>query len=275
MEGKAKSAVPHLKAFQMTREKTKIQFSQLFADMSKHQKPKQPKPGSKPEQGLSVPTALVLNFIVVVALSLVLIFVNIPGVTNIVTSIAPCMSPTPRALGIVVILILFIHFVASCLPSAAKDAFGALGTLPKLLVTLLDPLQPSALSKPVLWSIALLVFSATAWGVYWSGGFTIPETTPIIESFSVRYPDGSTQAHRFGDKIQVSEGQLVRAEAVITNTVDVYCEWSTIKGILLPANGCATQYSVSPAKDVDSLTVHVQSQCRTQSAYASLHVVQP
>jgi len=241
----------------------------------KQQEPEQPKPGPKPEKRLPLLIVLLLNLAVIVALSTMLVFVNIPRVTDIVASIAPCMSPTPRAWGMVVLLILLIHFFWSCLSSAAKDALGALGKLPELLVTLLGLLQPSELSKPVLWGIAGLVFSVTFWGVYASGCFTIPETTPIIESFSVRYPDGSTQVHRFGDKIQVSGGQLVRVEALITNAVNVHCEWSAAKGILLPANGCATQYSVSPAKDVDSLTVHVQSRCKTQGAYASLYVVQP
>lgn len=164
----------------------------------------------------------------------------------------------------------------------SNNLFRQIGTLDikivkipnKVMVAIMDSFHLWKLSKLIL-VITILVIGITAW---WLGlspftPFSVPEGSPIVENFSVHfYPDGKTLTHLPSSRMQIVTNQKVYVAALISQSANPVCEWSSSLGTLLPGTGCSTLYTSPLIGDIDTLTVHVQSACKTQDSFASLHI---
>jgi hypothetical protein len=144
----------------------------------------------------------------------------------------------------------------------------------EIMVTIMDSFHLWKLSTPIL-VISIVIIGITAW---WLGlspftPFSVFEGSPIVENFSVHfYPDGKTLTQLPGSRMQIASTQKMYVAALISQSANPVCEWSTSMGNLLPGTGCSTIYTSPLIGDIDTLTVHVQSACKTQDSFASLHI---
>ena len=98
------------------------------------------------------------------------------------------------------------------------------------------------------------------------------QMTPTVQSFSIHYIDGTAKLQDPGVQSEIVAGQQILVEAVLSEQTNAECTWSSLKGKMGPASGCAIVYAL-PSEDVDSLTVLVQAPCAPQQqAYAGLSI---
>jgi hypothetical protein len=98
------------------------------------------------------------------------------------------------------------------------------------------------------------------------------ETVRVIQSFTVRYPDTSTQSFGQGGVIEIAPEQQLLIEAILPESSAVQCQWSAGKGLLTEAKGCSIWYTPPVDETDDSLDVVAKSACRAAQANASLFV---
>lgn len=191
-----------------------------------------------------------------------------------------CVHPVASAVSEAVILLLFLHLVWRFLNPAIgglADAIAVQGVkVPiKALASLLGALQPSTLSNKMLW-LSFIVFSLIGvWILDVSplpSPFLQPDETPIIQSFSVRYLDGTTVTLKHGDVVDIMPNEQVRVEAETLLHTDLPCTWSTARGTLQSAERCSTLYSAPFEGAHDTLVVLIQSACEKRQTYAGLHI---
>lgn len=102
--------------------------------------------------------------------------------------------------------------------------------------------------------------------------FLIPaEDAPIVQEFSIHYlPSALVESHHPGDTIKVKDQILVETKTM--SACATPCKWSATKGTLLPGKGCSTLYTPSVAGGMDTLTVVIQSPCKTLITVSTLFI---
>ncbi len=98
------------------------------------------------------------------------------------------------------------------------------------------------------------------------------EVVPIIRSFTVYYPDNTTQSFGPDAVIEIISGEQLRIEAVIPEKSAAQCTWSAGKGLSTSDGGCSILYSPPVDETNDALNVVAESPCREREtkSYANL-----
>ncbi|MBI1882545.1 MAG: hypothetical protein HYR94_30595 [Chloroflexi bacterium] len=140
------------------------------------------------------------------------------------------------------------------------------------LAALFERLHPRALPSYFLWMQALIFFLVA--GFLWSpwSPLSNPEPVPSIQNFLVHHTDDDVETYALGSLLQIERDASVLVEAKVPNQPDISCIWSATKGTLLPATGCAVQYSTPVEGNWDTLTILVQTPCKTYQAFAGLNI---
>ena len=193
--------------------------------------------------------------------------------------IAPCVFHLWRDLSLALIVFILIHLFWHQFGERIRmhnepiEIFGLKISI-GVLVDISDVLHPRMPSR-VVWGIAVIL-SAPAVAILFSWiQLPLQEPVPVVRSFRITYPDETMQVRRSGEQIEIPTGMQVMVEGELLQPASIHCNWSTIHGMLLPAEGCATHYQVPLIGNIDTLNLHVQSACRTQNTYATLHIVMP
>jgi hypothetical protein len=142
-----------------------------------------------------------------------------------------------------------------------------------LEVLRLRPGKPLLSDRVVL---ALNVLLVVIFGVIGLNPFSLfspsDAATPIIQSFTVHYPDGTAKSLKPGDVVEIMNGEQMLVEAQIPGQSVALCTWSTGKGVHIPASGCSTVYGTPLNWANDTLVVLAQAPCSTAQAYAGLFI---
>ena len=198
-----------------------------------------------------------------------------------------CVNPEATASSIALLSLLLFHLIWRYLRPLIEESEGKVNFVVKLrissLVPLIDTVHPPTLSNLLtlskslrLLSIAFTAASVVAvvyYGLTPYSPFQKSDSTPIIQSFSVRERGGEpklldpTQAVR---EIRFGGQLLVGAE--FQGPSGAQCEWSTLRGLLEPAEGCSVLYSPPTDGIRDTITVAVQSPCGATGDLATLHI---
>jgi hypothetical protein len=190
-----------------------------------------------------------------------------------------CVAPHVTALSLAVILLLLFHLVWRYLGPVIKESgdpievAGIINLPIRVLTTMIDALHPQKLPGWILWTSAIVLFLVAGMlNLSPLSPFRIRDTPPIIENFVVRYADGHTETLPTGGLVKISAYAHVLIEATVSNSDDVSCVWSTVKGTQLPARGCAMRYSPPLGANRDALGVLIQSPCAAQQTFAGLSI---
>jgi hypothetical protein len=100
----------------------------------------------------------------------------------------------------------------------------------------------------------------------------VVEPALVVQNFKIHFPDGTDETRLPGDEVEILSGSQILVEGELLQPISVHCTWSTIRGRLLPAEGCASYYNAPLIGNIDTLTVQVQSRCKTQEAYSSIWI---
>ena len=195
-----------------------------------------------------------------------------------------CTPPTASAIGISVVLWLLVSLGWCYLEEPIKDLIDRVPPgqqdfkvlLAKIIVRVTDIFLLGQLSKTLLLMILIVSVVGTLilWGLNQNGilYFSSSEETPQIVGFS-SISSNETQTLSPESTLELERGQqyLVRANHLPN---DITCNWSSgSRGALPMEPGCATRYAVPLiAGEIDTLSVQVQSACKTKSVFASLNV---
>lgn len=148
---------------------------------------------------------------------------------------------------------------------------------PELLFTIVDAFHPRFRSKTwqlglflSLISLSFLVLWGPKLGLSRYSPFTISEFVPVVQSYTVFFP-GEESPHTISPSatLQVASNQTVQITANILPNSDVSCQWTKQGGVPLAGRGCMVQY-IPQSREVDLITLTVQSACKTQTAVSSL-----
>jgi hypothetical protein len=226
-------------------------------------------PPSPPPPTIDLPPLVKLFFNLLIGVILTFIF---DGRVSLA-----CVSPHVTASSLAVVLLLLFHLVWRYLGPVIRGFGGPIEvagivTLPiRALALLIDALHPRRLPNWALWVLTTVLFlAAVILNLSPLSPFRTRDTPPIIENFVVRYTDGQTETFSAGRLVEVSAYTPVLIEATISDSDDVSCAWSTVKGTQQPAKGCAMRYSPPLEGNRDALSVLVQSPCAAQQTFAGL-----
>ena len=225
------------------------------------------------EKGLVEPPKLIVTLLLNCAVAVALAFLLGPPAPF------PCAHPLASALGRAVILLLLgFHLLWRFLSSfliaiTLHGTLGPLSIITRDFSRLLDQLHPWILSNVAL-GVWLIVLPLAAWvlGLSPLSPFRPEEAMPNIQSFSVRYLDGTTKLLMPGDAVEIIANEQVLVEAEALQQTDLPCTWSVARGTKQPAEGCSILYSAPFEGAHDTLVVLIQSPCQKQQAYAGLHI---
>ena len=191
-------------------------------------------------------------------------------------AIAQCVSPLPRALSLAVIALTFYHlfwhyFGMQIRRLGESIEFGGVSIPISVIAAISDGLHPRMPGR--VWWLSAFILSVLALALL-SPFLSIPvvEPAPVIQSFTIHFPDGTAQTRLPGDDVEILSGSQILVEGELLQPTSVHCTWSTTRGRLLPAGGCASYYNAPLIGNIDTLTVQVQSRCKTQEAYSSLRI---
>jgi hypothetical protein len=214
---------------------------------------------------------VLLNLLFIFAFTAIFLFTKNP-------LMPACTVRLAGALGLAVLCWCFFQLIWRF----TNNLFRQIGAIDVKIVKIPNNVMVSIMDSFHLWKLTnlVLVISAVIIGItaWWLGlspftPFSVVEGSPIVENFSVHfYPDGKTLTQVPGSRIQIASSQKMYIAASISQSANPVCEWSTSLGMLLPGTGCSTLYTSPLIGDIDTLTVHVQSACKTQDSFASLHI---
>jgi hypothetical protein len=91
------------------------------------------------------------------------------------------------------------------------------------------------------------------------------EVAPVVQSFTVQYPEGTIKSFLPGEVVEISGREKVMIEAKILGQPVGSCIWSTGKGSITAAGECNTWYKPIFGSTNDFLNIVVRSQCKTES----------
>ncbi len=187
-----------------------------------------------------------------------------------------CVSSAGVGFSAAIVTLELFHltwrFLRDSLPADLAIQIGPIKIPIGPLARLLDRLHPWTLSDPVLLIQAFAFFMIA--GILWfpaSSPFST-DYVPTIQDFLVHHTDGQTHHYPPGDLLQIKKATMVLVEARTSAQPGISCAWSTTEGNLLPAGGCATQYSTSITGNRDTLAVLVKSPCKAYQTFAGLHI---
>ncbi len=189
-----------------------------------------------------------------------------------------CVHPMASAGSQAIILLLLSHLVWRYLNPVVNDLAneikdGKFQSVIKVFASLLDALHPSTLSNGKLWllTIALSVVVGVPGHIPALSPFRSKgDPTPVIQTFSVRYLDETTLTLKPGDTVEIMANEQVLVETL--PHTDPPCAWSSARGTLQSAEGCATLYSAPFEGTCDTLVIMIQSACEKRQSYAGLHI---
>lgn len=212
---------------------------------------------------------LLLNFVFFV---IVLVFLPRSSVS------LPWVSPQASVVSLAVILLLLFHLIWHLLAPVIREFSDSIEVGPvafpiRVLVSLLDALHLWIRPDWVSWVLSIILFAAAVvLGLSPVSPFRIEETPPIIQKFCVYHADGSTETFAVGDFVKVRAYTQVLVEAEVSDQAEVSCMWFAVKGMQLPARGCATLYSPPLEGNRDALSVLAESPGKTWQTFAGLHI---
>lgn len=218
---------------------------------------------------LPIPIMLFFNLILLAVFTLIILLaINL--------AIVPCISPFYRAVGLALITFTLYHlfwqyFSMRIRRLGESIEFGGVSIPILVIAAISDGLHPRMPGR-VLWLSAFIlsVLALTLLSPF--SPIPIVEPAPVIQSFKIHFPDGTAQTRLPGDDVEILSGSQILVEGELLQPTSVHCRWSTTRGRLLPAEGCASYYSAPLIGKIDTLTVQVQSRCKTQEAYSSLQI---
>lgn len=187
-----------------------------------------------------------------------------------------CVSPIGVGLSLAIVELELIHLIWRYLGETLLSLVISIASL-KIpigqLAAFFERLHPRALPGYFLWTQAIVFFviAGFVWFPPWSP-FSNPEAAPSIRNFLVHPTGGQVETYALGSLLQIERDTSVLVEARVSDQPDISCVWSTTMGTLLPATGCATQYSPPIEGNRDTLTIRVQSPCKTYQAFAGLNI---
>jgi len=217
----------------------------------------------------SIPIVLFFNLILLAVFTLIILLaINI--------AIAPCISPLYRAVGLALITFtlyhLFWHYFGMQIRRLGESIrFGGASIPISVIAAISDGLHPRMPDR-VLWLSAFILSVLALALLSPFSSIPVAEPAPVIQSFKIRFPDGTAQTRLPGDDVEILSGSQILVEGELLQLTSVHCRWSTTRGSLLPAEGCASYYSAPLIGNIDTLTVQVQSRCKTQESYSSLRI---
>jgi len=245
------------------------------ATTSQHRPPQPDKTAAalKPVTPVPLLVVLILNLIIVIVLAL-----SITNWTSIWISIpwTRCIQPEAHNWSLAIILVLLFHLIWRFLnqrlsPLAETVTIQGVNVAVKAIVQVFNALHPWQLSDRTMILFTVIPSLAIGFlGLSPQTPFYISEGTPIVKSFSVKYPDGTSVPLKQKNIIEIKGGEFVLIEAVLEQP-NLLCTWSA-KGTLLPTKECSVQYSAPLGELYDTLTVKVQSACGTQQTYEGLQI---
>jgi hypothetical protein len=188
-----------------------------------------------------------------------------------------CIQPAISSWGLAIILVLLFHFIWRFLHQPLGVLIESLKiqgiqVAAKALIQVLNALHPWQLSNralilcTVIPSLVIGVVGLSAWSPFY-----LPEGTPIVTNFSVKYPDGTPLPLKQGNAVEIKRGASVLVEAALDQS-DLVCSWSAVNGTVQLVKDCAILYGPPLGGLYDTLTVKVQSACRTQQTYDGLQI---
>jgi hypothetical protein len=227
------------------------------------ERPPVPPNGIRPLHLLIV---LFFNLVGLVALA-VFFGINIPS---------RCVSPVGVGLSLAIVALELFHLTWRYLGETLLSLVIRIESLEipiGQLAAFFERLHPRDLRDDFLWTQALFFFviAGFLWFSPWSP-FSNPEPAPNIQNFLVRHTGGDVETYALSGLLQLERDTNVLVEARVSDQPDISCIWSTTKGTLLPATGCAVQYSTPVEGNRDTLTILVQSPCKKYQAFASLNI---
>ncbi|HLF27524.1 MAG TPA: hypothetical protein VJG32_14415 [Anaerolineae bacterium] len=214
--------------------------------------------------------ALFLNLVVVGVLTFL--------ISREPLALPACQYPAISALSWAVILVMLGQLIWRSLRVVMADLAGSLKMsaveIPlKVLVALFETLHLVLLSDRALALLAFCVFGLVGiFGLSPLSPFRPPEPTPVIQSFTVQFADGSMRSYKPGDELEIEPNQQVLVEATIDQE-NTPCTWSAVYGSVPSDRGCSTLYRLPFGQARDNLTLLAQSPCSTRQAFAGLSIV--
>lgn len=190
----------------------------------------------------------------------------------------PYVSPQASVVSLAVILLLLFHLIWRLLAPVIREfsdsiEVGSVAVPIRVLVSLLDALHLWIRPDWVSWVLSIILFAAAVvLGLSPVSPFRIEETPPIVQKFCVHHADGSTETFAVGDFVKVRAYTQVLVEAAVSDQAEVSCRWFAVKGMQLPARGCATLYSPPLEGNRDALSVLAESPGKTWQTFAGLHI---
>jgi hypothetical protein len=195
----------------------------------------------------------------------------------------PCRYPLITASCLVMLAAAGIHMIWrwACSRSedlsikcAVIDIFWVF-TIKLPIASILDELHPWTRSNRVVykWGIVLIAFAVI---LLWVSPAP-HEPPPRVEAFSVKYPTNETVSlgpSDLSEGIEVRAGDSIVVKAETGENPNVHCTWyADSHGKLPPDEGkCDARYRAPLDKEYDSVTVQVQSPCRTCETWASVPI---
>lgn len=213
---------------------------------------------------------VLLNIIIVIVLAAAVTpQISIPGTR--------CIQPEVATWSLAIILVLLFHLTWRFLHQPLSSLIESLKIqgiqfAAKALIQVLDALHPWQLSNRAL--ILCTVIPSLVIGVAGSSPlspFYRPEGTPLITGFAVKYADGTPISLKQRNNIEVRRGTPVLVEAALDRS-DLACTWAALNGTVQLVQDCSILYSVPLGERYDTLTVNVQSACKTQQTYDGLQI---
>ncbi|RLC67973.1 MAG: hypothetical protein DRI48_00880 [Chloroflexi bacterium] len=213
--------------------------------------------------------------------NLVVVIILAPILRPLVSTWLPCIPSIASALSLAIILLMLFHLAWRSFNPIIKASGGtvkvSLIAVPiQVLASLADALHPWPLLDSALWIFAIAIsLMVGVLGMSPLSPFPPPrEEPPIVQGFSVQFLDrtGMTIAFSPGDLVELGPDEQVRVHAETLGKAIPLCTWSATNGRLQSAEGCSILYSAPFHEVYDFLEVQAQPPCRTQSAYASLHI---
>lgn len=223
-----------------------------------------------------------MKFIVMAFFNLIII----GGIVILLAYISPSLFPLCARIEVkmpvlAITVLLFCHL---CWRFLRREiiAFGEIITVKwfitisiSKLTLLLDALHFWWLSNRILFSLTVLLFFMSGI-VYINPPFFIRpnEAIPCIQHFFIKCPYTSTQTIPIEPDTMLTVTANERIWVSPTEEEkDAYCAWYSNRGGLdYNGKNCSVLYTAPLQKGNDTLTLRMQSPCKTREAYASIHI---
>ena len=226
-----------------------------------------------------------MEFIVMAFFNLIII----GGIAILLTHISPSLFPScirieVKIIAFAITLLLFFHLCWRFL----RQAIIALGEIINIkFVTisigkctlLLDALHPWWIDSRILFFINIILFFIVGVSYVYSPFFLRPidETIPSIQNFFIKrlHAKAPTISIEPDNMLTITTNERISVSPTQAETEDhtACCEWFSNRGRLEHSGkSCSILYTAPLKEGNDTLTLKMQSPCKTQEAYASLHI---